>query len=508
MRQSRLIISNAVVMWATQVLRLIPQLILVPFLIGTIGETGYGDYTLVWPLITSIEGLHRSLQSGVVKYGAAYLAKDQIKEINQVVSSSFVFSLVLGVLACLGIIGLSIFYGRFTTELGSSLIVVGLMVIFIFPLTPYIAIIQSKQRFYIGAIAETAWKYLTLLAVVLWFRISTPSLVSLIVITSGLLVFSRLGQVPFAFRLVPGLKNRLSLFRKESYKMIASFGGMTLLISASLAVNSTGVRWLMGELVDNVFVAHLAIMLMPGIMVNKIIKAITITIMPATSAYEAKGNLLALQRILKSGIRYTNLILVAGFPAAILLMRDLLVLWVGDEYAFLTPYTLLLFLGTAIRLSASTAHHMLKGLDEQKKVLAIYIMGLVVVPLVMILSIQYATGNPYLASSLGLGTGFILSGLLQVYFGAKVLTFDLKNLALKSFGEPLLPGLIIFPAVYWIITHDPRFSFITLILFSILSVIVYLGIFYFGFASLEERKQGMDILISIRTKVNGLRGKN
>ena len=138
MRQSRLIFSNAVVMWAAQILRLVPQLILVPFLIRTIGETGYGTYTLVWSLMTSIEGLHRSLQSGVVKYGAAFFARDEMEKVNQVVSSSFVYSLLLGVVTCLGILLVSFFYNRSSSELGSSLIVVSLMVLFIFPLAPLI----------------------------------------------------------------------------------------------------------------------------------------------------------------------------------------------------------------------------------------------------------------------------------------------------------------------------------------------------------------------------------
>ncbi len=502
MRQSRLIFSNAVVMWAAQILRLIPQLILVPFLIRTIGETGYGDYTLVWSLMTSIEALHRSLQSGVVKYGAAFLARDEMKKVNQVVSSSFVYSLLLGVVTCLGILLVSFFYSRSSSQLGTSLIVVSLMVLFIFPLTPFTAVIQSRQRYYIGAIAETLWKYLSLLAVFIWFKVSSPSLLSLIIIMAGLLFFSRLGQVPFAYRLVPGLRNRLKFFDRKTFLLIASFGGLTVLISASLAVNSTGVRWLMGQLISSNFVAHLAIMLMPGTLLSQIIQAITITIMPATSAYEAKGDQQALQKILKSGIRYTNIILIAGFPAAGLLMRHLLVLWVGQEYAFLTPYTLILFLGTSCMLSTSTAHQMLKGMDEQKKVLGIYIIGLILVPLGLILFIQTILGDPYIAVSLGLAMGYFLCGFFHLYFGAKVLNYNLKELLVKCYGETLLPVLIIYPIAYWLANHYQ--GLIATLFLSIITVIVYLSVFYFVFTTKNERKQGMDILLSIQTKLKSI----
>jgi len=90
MRQSHLIISNTVVMWGSRVLLLVPQLILVPYLIGTIGEAGYGIYALIWPLMMSIDQLEITLQQGVVKYSAALLAQNEINKVNQIVSSSFI----------------------------------------------------------------------------------------------------------------------------------------------------------------------------------------------------------------------------------------------------------------------------------------------------------------------------------------------------------------------------------------------------------------------------------
>ena len=52
------------------------------------------------------------------------------------------------------------------------------------PRTPYAAIIQSLQRYYVGAIAETVSKYLALLAVVVWFNTVGPSVKALIVISA------------------------------------------------------------------------------------------------------------------------------------------------------------------------------------------------------------------------------------------------------------------------------------------------------------------------------------
>jgi O-antigen/teichoic acid export membrane protein len=68
MRQSHLILSNALIIWASQVLQMVPQVILVPYLIRTIGEAGYGVYVLIWSLLMSVDQLEQSLQQGVIKY--------------------------------------------------------------------------------------------------------------------------------------------------------------------------------------------------------------------------------------------------------------------------------------------------------------------------------------------------------------------------------------------------------------------------------------------------------
>jgi len=103
MRQSHLILSNALVIWASRALQIIPQVILGPFLIRTIGEAGYGVYVLIWSLLMSINDLEQSLQQGVVKYSAAFLAEKRIDEVNRVVSSSFVYSFLLATVASVGI---------------------------------------------------------------------------------------------------------------------------------------------------------------------------------------------------------------------------------------------------------------------------------------------------------------------------------------------------------------------------------------------------------------------
>lgn len=437
MRQSHLILSNAAIIWITRVLLLVPQLILVPYLIGTIGEAGYGIYALVWSLMMSIDLMEKSLQSGVVKYSAGYFAQGQMEQVNKVVSSSFVYSMVLAVLASAGILLAAAFYRSQTGQIGAALVVVGIMVLFIIPLTPYIAIIQSRQRYYVGAIAETVSKYISLAAIVVWFRTAGPSVEALIIIMAGTLFLSRLAQVPVAYRLVPGLRNHPSSFDWKSFRLIAAFGAATVLAAICMAVNSTGVRWLMDALVSTSFVAHLAIMLMPGLLLTQIIGAATVTIMPATSAYEATGNQPMLRELLLRGMRYTMILVLAGLMVAAVLMRNVLGIWVGPDYEFLAPYALALFASVSFMLGTSTAHHMLKGMGRLRAVVIIYALGFVVVPIGLILALFHAGYNPYLAVTLGLAAGHLVCGCLNVAVCAKAVHANPRKIFTRVYAQPL-----------------------------------------------------------------------
>lgn len=74
MKQAHLIAVNTLIIWGTTVLQMIPPLIMVPFLVRSLGDSGYGEYALIWSLLLAIEQLEASLQSGGIKYGAAFLA--------------------------------------------------------------------------------------------------------------------------------------------------------------------------------------------------------------------------------------------------------------------------------------------------------------------------------------------------------------------------------------------------------------------------------------------------
>ena len=494
MRQSHLILSNAIIIWISRILLLVPQLIMVPYLIQTIGEAGYGVYVLVWSLMMAIAQLQTSLQSGVVKYSAAFLAKEQIEHVNGVVSSTFIYAILLGSIACTAISIPAAFLAERSHELSTSLFLISALVFVMIPLTPYVAVIQSRQRYYVGVIAETFAKYVSLVVIIAWFNLVGPSVEVLVAITAGSLFLSRLAQVPVAYRMVPGLRNHVGLFDWQTFCQISSFGAITVVASACMVANAAGARWLMGLLVSTSFVAHMAIMLMPSVLLSQVVQAITITIMPAASAYEAAGNRAALQELLLRGTRYTTILVLACIAAACVLMPSVLTAWVGHEYEFLAPYSLVLLSSSGFLLSTSTAHHMLKGLGRLREVVFAYFVGLVLIPALLILAVLMVGGNPYIAISAGIAMGNVVCGVLQFVLAMKTVDAGFGKGLVRAYAQPMIAATLVCPVAIALVTHWEIDGILGGLCVGTLAVAAFFAAAYTLFATPGEREQAREIV--------------
>lgn len=501
MRQSHLILSNTLIIWASRILSLVPRLILVPYLISTIGEVGYGFYALIWPLMMSIDFLANSLQSGVVKYSAGFLMQGSIQEVNKIVSSSFIYSIAFAVLACAGILFAAAFYNDSSGHLGSTLAVMSVMVLFIIPLTPYVAVIQSRQYYYIGSIARIISQYISLATVVIWFNFMTPSFEALIIIMAVMLFLSRLVQVPIAYRLIPGLQNRLHLFNMSSFRLITLFGAAMILMSVCLAANTTGIRWLMNMLASPGFVAHLAIMIMPASLLRELIEAMTLTFMPATSAYEATGNQQMLKELLLRGMRYTTTLVLAGLLVSGFLMRNVLSVWLGPDYAFLAPYALALFAGAAFLEGTSISHHMLKGLGKLRAVVLIYLFGLVIIPTILILLMFHTWHDPYIAVTVGLTVGYFICGCLQVGVCIKAVHIDFREILLRSYAQPLMVAAAVYLSALGVVTINGIDGLVGRMSIAVLAIMFFFSGCYSLIATATERQQVKEIIKIVKSKM-------
>lgn len=492
--QSGLFVTNALVMWGAKTLQIVPSIVLVPYLIREIGEYGYGIYALVWSLLLAVDQLEKSLQSGVIKYCAGFLAQNQMGKVNKVVSTGFVYSFAIGVLAGAGTVGVAFTLKGYESAMKNSLLMVGIMIVFIVPVTPYVAVIQARQRYYISAVAETVSKYLSLFLVFVSFSVCTPSVEILVIIMAGSLLLSRVAQIPVAYRMVKGLRNHFRFSDKQTFRLLASFGAATVMIALCLTANTTGLRWLMNYLASTRFLAHLAILLMPGILLNQVVSAMTVTAMPAASAFEASADWDKLRTLMMRGIRYTVTMVSLGLIQAVFLLKPVLKIWVGSEYLFLSAYILVLLFAGGFMQCTSISHHILKGLGRIRTVVLIYFFGLVIIPLVAIVILQKMTENPYLAVTTGLSAGYIACAVLNIILGFRVLKLNFFSAFAYLFGQPVLSFLLAVVPAALLAGRLEIYGLLENLLVSLLSTVLFIGLILLFFATPSEKGEARRLM--------------
>lgn len=497
MLQTKLILSNALAIWICRLLLILPQLILTPLLLDVIGEEGYGIFVLMWALFLAIDQLEVALQSGMIKYAAALLAEGQQAAVCRLLRTSFAFSLFIGVLAVAAVIFISRNWTVQGHDLTMAWVGLGMITFSIILVTPYAGIVKACQRQYIEVIAETSFRLLGIVLIFCWMTWLSASPSAAILISATMLLFSRLVQIPFAKRLVPGLRFSPSLSDLPALKKLLVFGMATVLVALSSIANDAGLRWLMEFFQGPSFVAHLAIMLIPGAILIQFARALTVTVMPASSALAAGGNHARLQDLLFRGIRYTTAVAGLGFLAASLLLENAFRIWLGVEYLFLVPHTLGVIAAVCIRMSAMIARPILQGVGRLRPTVVIALLADAVVPLGLVSFVFLWTSNPYLAVTSGLIVGNLLWALLHCACAANATQFRLRDIAVRIYVPCLVSGLVAWGFGTAILSMTSLDSLLLrLICFGLVASIFVVQVFWL-FVTSQERQMLRDWASSV-----------
>ncbi len=488
MTRSRLVIPNTIIIWLCQLFALGPQLVVVPYLLSTLGESGFGVYTVIWSLITAIDRFERSLQSGVVKYGAEHLGKNTLSPISSILSCGFWCAVLVGAVATTAILLATSFTEHLIPGIRPPLLVVAATVFLISPTAPFLALIHSRQHYYITAVADLLAQYAALSTILALFFFFKPSPTIAVIAMSTTLLVSRLAQLPCTYFLIPGLTRHFLSLDRRTLRAIISFGSATVLLAGCGIANASGMKWLLTVLISTTFVAHLGIALTPSLLLSRLASALTVTLMPASSDCHARRDLPALQRLLLSGIRNSTHFVLTGNLLAIPLIPLAFEIWVGREYRFLAPYAIGLLLGHSFFLSTSPAHHIMKGLGRLRETVLIHFTVLVAIPVLVFTLLHRVGTDPYLAVTLSLTSGHCIGSFLNLARGANATGLRLTTLLNRAYVQPLVPALLSTgPSL--IIANLKTETPLGIILAALSSVAFFEATWCLAIASLEEKQR-------------------
>jgi len=456
MRQSYRLIWNSIVIWIMRVLRVFPELIVIPFIIHRLGESLYGIYVLGWSLIPVLDLLRVGVSSGLVKYSAEYFEHNDIDSINKTLSTACIMTATLGLIVGVAILlAVNVFGGWLVAVspehshlLKFTCNAVAIMIMATFPFMPYSGILHARQRYDLFNFVNTVFVYLRVGVIVGWFVFVGPSF-EVLMIASALYFFaSNFVHVILAKRLVPGLKSRLILSDIDTAKLLTGFGSVVVLYSICVVINVSGIRWIIGTMISPAFVGVFALIYKPAALMQQLIQAMSLSIFPATSRYEARRDVRMLKELLRRSTRYITIFGILGMVEVIFLIRPVLGLWLGENYEYLAPYAIVMCGGMTLWMSTSAAGHMLRGMAMLKESFVSMLVGPVILT-VTIIFVSISLGwNNYWQIILAYSLGYLISIGMRIFFCSRKLNLAIAGFLWHAYGEALTIGLPLGGVIY------------------------------------------------------------
>lgn len=334
------IVRNVLTSWAAYFVFIVSGFIMPRFVDGIIGQTSLGIWDFSWSFVSYFSIMDLGIGSSVNRHVALYRTQGEIEKLSQLVSSVFLFQLLIGscVLVmsflCMWILPIY-FQARLGDSLGVAQWVVGLLgasMAIEMMLNTSRGVITGCHRWDLHNGINAASK-----------AVATVGMMVALLMGGGLIgmgavyLVSVIGVESYrkmmSLRVCPGLKIRFSNVRWIETKEVLRFGVKTIVsdMPPLLFVQSSSLllAWALGPAMLAVFSRPLALIRHVQTLVNKF----AFVIVPTAGSLHGSNNREELRKFMIQMTRY-GVIITAPLLVTLGVFGDVVLqFWMGDRYA-------------------------------------------------------------------------------------------------------------------------------------------------------------------------------
>jgi O-antigen/teichoic acid export membrane protein len=441
------IFHNAIFNTASWIFTIVLGFVFLPYIVQKMGTDGYGVLVLVLSVIGYFAVLDLNLGDAVIKYVAEYHAENNMKKVNEVVSSVILLYLVLGIVGGLSILLLS---GTIVSRLLKIKSDLQPAALFAFNLGS-VGILLTMMLSALSAIPNGVNRYdITSKATMVMGLITTVVTVFLLYLGQGLkeivvlnLVVTLLGIMFYAVtskKLLPGLVLSPSL-SFSGIRKVLKYGLFSMMSRLSGIMQFQGVRLLAGAVLGVSSVTYYVIPF------NLVSKAMAITfrlgavIFPVISGMQGKRDFESVVGLYLKSSRLIFSISTAICLPLFLFGDRFLGLWMGQQFKQHTGVVMLL-LTLSLYLDACTnvPSNVLNGLG-MPKICGYFSILNAVINLALVYPLSKGLNINGIALSFLLGQ-ILVAPAFVIYVNNKVLKLSLIKLLREAYLLPAVAGLV------------------------------------------------------------------
>lgn len=443
--QWRVILRNISSNWAGYVVTAMIGFLLSPFIVHSLGNSGYGLWTLVLSLTGYFGLLDLGIRSSVGRFVARYVALNEDEKTNRIVSTAFCILAVGGMLALLGTFAVAQFFfqslhvePRFQVAGKLALLITGLTIGCTLPLGVFSSVLVAVERFDILSGVTIIGELVRATLIVIFLK-SGHGLVTVALIAFFVSVAQYSAMAAFAKRQYRPLRISLKLVDRATFGELFGFGiyRFVWIVANQLIFYSDSV--VIGIFLSTGAITYFAI---AGSLINygrTVVSLATDTFYPAATRMDSRQDLPGLRELLIVGTRVSLLISLPLCLGFLFLGRQFIALWMGREYAVSATFLAVLTIPQFTAMSQYIATLVLAGMAKHKVLaylvlaegLANLVLSIVLVRKMGLIGVAWGTVIP----------DVILTALVIPWYTLGKLQLGLREYLVRGFVRPVLSVL-------------------------------------------------------------------
>jgi O-antigen/teichoic acid export membrane protein len=461
---------------AGTVVNMISGLLVMPYLIQTLGTDTYG----LWILIGTLTGYFGVLDLGVSaalgRLVAIHRARSEVDHINAVISTAFSLLLVAFLTVCVATCLALVAFPRLfvvppdrALDVHYSIILVGLNLALAFPTSIFSGLLWGFERFDLqNAIDIPA----LILRTVLSMTMVSPAapLISLGAITLAISVSSAALKMILCYKLSPELHVSFKHVRRSKIREIFSVGSWMSVISWSRTLIPQIAPTLIGVRLGSATVTTFAVARQLVAYANIFSISATQVMTPRAIAAYATDSVATQRQLFIEGGKFAYALTLFFCGGLYCLGLPFIHWWQhGLQDASYKPLLILMF-GESLPMSQWLTYSVILGAGRQRMLgLLAVAEGVISVPLIMCL-----VGSGIIGVCIGVAlSGFLVRGVIQWLYGCRLIGVSLADYTRRVFMPVTLAAALPIAALYGAVAASGPRSFASVLLLGLAYCIVF-----------------------------------
>ncbi len=373
MRQSYLIIYNALTNYGRAIIQGLISFLLVPFIVNRINSEQYGIVILATTSYGMITLFGTGLNKAVIKYHAQARAKNRTHTVNLVFNNSLALFLIIGLLGSIVVFILGIFFEHLfhvpaylVDEGQKSLFIIAITIMPCLLLDVYKGILSGEQRYDVVNFISLSAVVFRALAIVGYFFIFSPSLISVVVIYSLSYIVERLGYLVASHKIFKDIKVSFKYISRLGIKIIVGFSLMVLIATMANMLAAHFFKFVIGAKLTLSNLTYYGVLLLLTTTAALLVRSFVNVLVPVASKYYELKDFHRINKILLHGTKYSIVIILSLAFITIPFLKSLLLVWMGAEFVHIWTIGVIMFIAQIVSSTAITANQVLSGLGKVK----------------------------------------------------------------------------------------------------------------------------------------------